>query len=60
MMSSGEESKIEYRDLSELMKHNILPHANQIERQNKIMYYIILGILTFSITGIILWYIYTK
>lgn len=37
-----EESKISYNDLSELMKHNILPKANQNERQNKMMYYIIL------------------
>jgi hypothetical protein len=53
-----EESKISYNDLTELMKHNILPHANQIERQNKVMYYIILGVLTLSISGIICWYIY--
>jgi hypothetical protein len=53
-----EESKISYNDLTELMKHNILPKANQIERQNKVIYYIILGVLTLSIAGIICWYIY--
>jgi hypothetical protein len=53
-----EESKISYNDLSELMKHNILPKASQIERQNKVMYYIICGLLGISISGIICWYIY--
>lgn len=53
----NEESKISYSDLTELMKHNILPKASQIERQNKIMYYVILGVLTLSIIGIICWYI---
>jgi hypothetical protein len=53
-----EESKISYNDLTELMKHNILPKTNQIERQNKVMYYIILGLLSLSISGIICWYIY--
>jgi hypothetical protein len=53
-----EESKISYNDLTELMKQNILPKANQIERQYKVFYYIILGILTLSISGIICWYIY--
>jgi hypothetical protein len=53
----NEESKISYSDLTELMKHNILPKASQIERQNKIMYYVIFGALTLSIIGIICWYI---
>jgi len=53
-----EESKISYNDLAELMKHNLLPKAEQIERLNKVMYYIVFGLLTCSITGIICWYIY--
>lgn len=53
-----EESKISYSDIQELMKHNILPKAEQIENQNKMMYYIIFGLLGLSIGGIILWYIY--
>jgi hypothetical protein len=50
-----EESKMSYSDLTELMKHRTT--AEQIERQNKVMYYIIFGLLTLSITGIICWYI---
>ncbi len=53
-----EESTISYEDFCELMKHNILPHANQIERQNKTMYYLLLGLLSFSSAGIICWYLY--
>jgi cytochrome b subunit of formate dehydrogenase len=53
-----EESKISYNDLAELMKHNILPKEEIVERQYKVFYYIILGILTLSISGIICWYIY--
>jgi hypothetical protein len=53
-----EESKISYNDLAELMKQNILPKEEIVERQYKVFYYIILGILTLSISGIICWYIY--
>ena len=53
-----EESKISYNDLTELMKQNILPKEEIVERQYKVFYYIILGILTLSISGIICWYIY--
>lgn len=53
-----EESKISYNDLAELMKQNILPKEEIVERQYKVFYYIILGILTISISGIICWYIY--
>jgi hypothetical protein len=55
-----DESKVSYSDLTELMKHNILPKASQIERQNKIMYYLIFSLLGLSISGIILWYIYKQ
>jgi hypothetical protein len=52
------ESKMSYSDLTELMKHRTTAEkAEQIENQNKVMYYIIFGLLTLSITGIICWYI---
>jgi hypothetical protein len=52
------ESKMSYSDLTELMKHRTTAEkAEQIERQNKVMYCIIFGLLTLSITGIICWYI---
>jgi hypothetical protein len=55
-----EESKVSYSDISEIMKHNILPKASQIERQNKVMYYLIFSLLGLSISGIILWFIYKQ
>lgn len=55
MMSSSEESKIEYRDLTELMKHNLLPLRQQTDNFNKIIGCIIGTLLVGSIVGLFLW-----
>lgn len=52
------ESNISYTDFIELMKHNILPRAEQIEQQNRIMCKMLLGLLGIIVTGFILWDIY--
>ena len=68
-----EESKISYGDLSELMKHNLLPKAeksgqepdvlrqaligDKIEKQNKVIFRIIFTLLILSLSGIATWFL---
>lgn len=54
-MSSGEESKIEYKDLAELMRHNLIS-VEVVERQTWVMKSVIVGILILTVIGFILCY----
>ncbi len=54
-MSSGEESKIEYKDLAELMRHNLIS-VEVVERQTWVMKSVIVGILILTVITFILCY----